>query len=125
MTEIPEAVIMWSFIGTILVCSENNISECCVNVDNCDCFCRIRFPFVYFHHYALFFCVFSLFLLQFGLFSVLVFFWGSFDEAQLIQHCQINLSIYLSHLVYFRETELATLDRRLTTNWEDAFRAAS
>jgi len=52
MTEIPETV---SFIGTSLVYSENNIAESCVNVDNCDCFCRIRFPVAYFHHYALFF----------------------------------------------------------------------
>jgi len=38
MTEIPEVV---SFIGTSLVYSENSIAESCVNVDNCDCFCRI------------------------------------------------------------------------------------
>jgi len=87
MTEIPEAVTMSSFIGTSLACSESNIAESCVNVDNCDCFCRIRFQFAYFHHYALFFCVFSLFLLQFGLF------W----------------SFYQAHLVYFRKTEVATL----------------
>jgi len=49
MTEIPEAV---SFIGTSLVYSENNIAESCVNVDNCDCFCRIRFPVAYFHSVA-------------------------------------------------------------------------
>jgi len=48
-------------------------------------FCRIRFQFVYFHHYTLFFV--CLFLLQFGLF------W-SFSQA---------------HLVYFRKTEVATL----------------
>jgi len=58
MTEIPEPVTMWSFIGTNLVYNENNIADSCVNVDNCDCFGRIRFPFGCFHYYALIFgCV--------------------------------------------------------------------
>jgi len=38
MIEIPEAVTMWSFIGTSLVCNENNTAESCVNVDNCGFF---------------------------------------------------------------------------------------
>ena len=38
MTEIPEAVSMWSFIGTSLVCNLNNTARSCVNVDNCDFF---------------------------------------------------------------------------------------
>jgi len=29
MTEIPEAVTMWSFIGTSFVCNENNAAESC------------------------------------------------------------------------------------------------
>jgi len=37
-TEIPEVVTMWSFIGTSLVCNENNTAESCVNVHNCDFF---------------------------------------------------------------------------------------
>ena len=73
MTEIVEAVTMWSFIGISLVCNENSTAESCVNVDNCDYFCRIRFQFAYFHHYALFFV--CLFLLQFG------WFWSFFSGS--------------------------------------------
>jgi len=38
MTDIPEAVIMWSSFGTSLVCNQNNAAESCVNADNCDFF---------------------------------------------------------------------------------------
>jgi len=36
MTGIPETVTMGSFIGTSLVCSENNTAESCVNANNRD-----------------------------------------------------------------------------------------
>jgi len=36
MTEIPEAVTIGSFFGTILVCNENNTAESCGNVNNRD-----------------------------------------------------------------------------------------
>jgi len=38
-----------------------------LNVDNYDCFCRIRSQFAYIYHYVLFFCP-CVFLLQFSLF---------------------------------------------------------
>jgi len=66
MTGIPETVTMGSFIGTSLVCSENNTAESCVNANNRDWFCRIRLQFAYFHNYILFFCVY-LFLAYFSL----------------------------------------------------------
>jgi len=36
MTVIPEAVTIGSFIGTSLVCNENNTVESCDNVNNRD-----------------------------------------------------------------------------------------
>jgi len=36
MTEIPEAVTIGSFIGTSLVCNENNTAESCGSANNRD-----------------------------------------------------------------------------------------
>jgi len=58
MTEILEAMTMWSFIGTSLVCNESNTAEGCVTIDNCDCFCRIRFQFAYSHIMLCSLCVY-------------------------------------------------------------------
>jgi len=38
--------------GSSLVCNENNTAESCVNANNRDWFCRMRFQFTYFHDYV-------------------------------------------------------------------------
>jgi len=83
MTEIPEAVTMWSFIGTSLACNEKNTAKSCLNADNCDFF--VEYDSSLYTLFVLFFV--CLFLLHFSLF------WSFFQ----------------AHLLYLRETEVATL----------------
>jgi len=82
ITEFPETVTMQCFIGTSLVCNENNTVQLKVVLMK---IIVTIFKFAYFHHYAFFFCVFI---------SALVWFILVFFQA---------------HLVYFRETKVATL----------------
>ena len=53
MTEIPEAVTMYCFIGTSLVCMKTiQLKVVLIKI------ILAIFKFAYFHHYAFFFCVF-------------------------------------------------------------------